>query len=191
MAVLPEDTGLRVAIGRLASDNRPIPRLQVLIGLQVQIGLGVGSWKERKGIMKDHRIQRQVDDTAQPHLTCHLQRHGCAVVIADADEAGEAALICNLHASQEQRDVALGQLVIEEGRAVGVAPALVGQLVPAIREAVHQALGVRQLPDEAEVLQAEVGLGGEGTVQGGILAIKGHHGLFRDLDLHGTCRMVG
>lgn len=43
LAVLPEDAGLGVAAGCVASHSRQVPRLQVFVGLQVQIGLGVGS----------------------------------------------------------------------------------------------------------------------------------------------------
>lgn len=115
-------------------------------------------------------------------LTCHLQADRGAAEVPDAHEAGEAALIGHAHALQPQGRIALGQQVGEEGRAVGVRAAL----VPALGEAVHQLLGVRQLPDEVELRQAEAGFGREGAAQGGIGAHQGHHGVLGHLDLHGA-----
>lgn len=42
-AVLPQHAGLRVAVGRVARHHSHVTRLQVLAGLQVHAGLGVGS----------------------------------------------------------------------------------------------------------------------------------------------------
>ena len=130
---------------------------------------------------------RAVRDVARggrplPALTRHLQADRGAAEVPDAHKAGEAALISHAHALQPQGRVALGQQVREERRAVGVGAAL----VPALGEAVHQLFGVRQLPDEVELRQAEAGLRREGAAQGGIAAHQGHHGVFGDLDLHGA-----
>lgn len=119
-------------------------------------------------------------------LTCHLQHHSCAAVILDPDKAREAPLIGNPHTPQQQGDVAQGQLVMEEGRAVGIAAPLVGQLVLPLSKAVHQPLGIRQLPDETKVSQAEIGVRRKRTVQGGIVAKKGNHRIVRDSDFHST-----
>lgn len=90
-----------------------------------------------------------------PALTRHLQADCSAAEVPDAHKAGEAALISYPHSLQPQGRIALRQQVGEERGAVGIGAAL----VPALGEAVHQLFGVRQLPDEVELRQAEVGLG--------------------------------
>lgn len=144
---------------------------------------------EEQSMMENPSLWRNTQGHPNsPSLTCHLQHHSRAVVVLDPDEAGEAALIRDLHTSEKQRDIALGQLVIEESRTVGIAPTLVCQLVPATGETVDRALGICQMPDKGQVVKAEVGLRGEGAAQGGVLAKKSHYGLIWDMDIHGTCR---
>lgn len=140
----------------------------------VSTGTGVQGHREVQGAYG-------AEGAPLPALTCHLQADRGAAKVPDAHEAGEAALVGHAHALQPQGRIALSQQVREERSAVGIAAALVA----ALGKAVHQLFGVRQLPDEVELRQAEAGLGREGAAQGGIGAYKGHHRVFGDLDLHG------
>lgn len=61
LAVLPEDVGLGVAAGSVASHRCQISWLQVLVRLQVHMGLGVGSWKE-----EDSQNEQRIWMTSNP-----------------------------------------------------------------------------------------------------------------------------
>lgn len=117
-------------------------------------------------------------------LTRHLQNHSSAAVVLHPHKAGVASVIGHHHVPQQERGIALKQLLWKQLGAVFEPRGLFLQLVVSIGKPVHAAFGVSQLPEHGHIGQVEGAVMAKRAVEHSVHAMQGYQRLLRDLHFH-------